>query len=52
MSKFIEVNSNEKNSISDTVRTSDYISEQILNVISSIKAREDCINFVETRFNE
>ena len=38
--------------ISTLVTTSDPLSEQILNLSSSIKARHECVDLIEGRFSE
>ena len=38
--------------LSSLVRPKDERSEQILDLTSSLKARDDCINLLETKFND
>jgi hypothetical protein len=53
MSNFL--NNNEGSSVPDLasiVKPANELSGQILDLLSSIKAREDCVTILENRFNE
>ena len=53
MSTFLA--NNEKSSIPDLssiVKPANDLSEQVLDLLCSIKSREDCLLMLETRFNE
>ncbi len=54
MNNFLSANENNQpsESLTNLVRPKDDLSEQILDLISSIKAREDCANELESKFND
>lgn len=53
MNNFLSANENNEStqSLLNLVKPKDELSEQILDLLSSIKAREDCTNELESKFN-
>lgn len=54
MNNFLSANENNEStqSLLNLVKPQDELSDQILDLLSSIKAREDCTNELESKFNE
>lgn len=54
MNNFLSANENNQpsESLTNLVRPRDELSEQIIDLLSSIKAREDCATELESKFNE
>ena len=52
MTEFLRKSQNSTGNLSELIKPTDELSEQILGICSSMKAHDDCIDLLEGKFNE